>query len=115
PLDRPHVEDLGHERVARLGALDRDGTGRAVDPREVDLGHEVVLAPDLAGEAVVRLEGDDVAGLDLQHGPEVGPERPDDVATWDSVLRHRASPSRPRRTRGSCPRSCQAAPGPGRS
>ena len=79
PLDRAHVEDLGDERVARLGALDRDRAGGAVDPREVDLGDEVVLAPDLAGEAVVRLEGDDVAGLDLEHRLEIRAERPDDL------------------------------------
>ena len=66
PLDRAHVEDLGDQRVARLGALDGDRPGRAVDPREVDLGDEVVLAPDLAGEAVVRLERDRVARLDLR-------------------------------------------------
>jgi hypothetical protein len=34
PLDRPHVEDLRHERVARLSALDSHRTGRAVDPLE---------------------------------------------------------------------------------
>ncbi len=81
PLDRAHVEDFRDERVAGLGALHGDRAGRAVDPREVDLGHEVVLAPDLPGEAVVRLEGDDVAGLDLQHGLEAGPERPDHLVT----------------------------------
>jgi len=81
PLDRAHVEDLHHERVAGLCPSNRDRAGRAVDPREVDLGHEVVLAPDLPGEAVVRLEGDHVAGLDLQHGLEVGPERPDHLVT----------------------------------
>ena len=90
----PHVEDLGDERVARLGAPHGDRPGRAVDPREVDLGDEVVLAADLAGEAVVRLERDDVAGLDLQHRLEVRPERPDDLVARDSVLRHRQSPGR---------------------
>jgi hypothetical protein len=79
PLDRPHVEDLRDERVARLGALDSHRTGRAVDPLEVDLGDEVVLAADLAGEAVVRLEGDGVARLDLEHGLEIRAERPDDL------------------------------------
>ena len=79
PLDRPHVEELHDERVAGLGALDGDGPGRAVDPLEVDLGDEVVLAADLAGEAVVRLEGDGVARLDLEHGLEIRAERPDDL------------------------------------
>ena len=42
-LDRLDVEELDDERVARLGAGDRDGPGRAVDALEVDLGDEVVL------------------------------------------------------------------------
>jgi hypothetical protein len=89
PLDRPHVEDLGDERVARLRAAHRDRPRGAVDPRQVDLRHEVALAADLPGEAVVRLEGDRVAGLDLQHGPEVGPERPDHLVTLQAMVRHR--------------------------
>ena len=94
PLDRAHVEDLGHERVARLGPADRHRAGRAVDPPEVDLRHEVVLALDLPGEAVVRLEGDDVAGPDLEHRLEIGPERPDHLVTREPVTgrdRHQAS------------------------
>ena len=43
PLDRPHVEDLGHERVARLGAAHGHRPGGAVDPPEVDVGDEVCL------------------------------------------------------------------------
>ena len=85
PLDRAHVEDLGDERVARLGAPHGHRARGAVDPREVDFGDEVVLAPDLAGEAVVRLEGDDVAGFDLEHRDEVGAERPDDLVPGDAV------------------------------
>ncbi len=87
PLDRAHVEDLDDERVAGLGAADGDRPCRAVDPGHVDLGDEVVLAADLARETVVRLEGDDIAGPDLQHRLEIGPERPDHLATRESVLR----------------------------
>src|SRR5581483_6080557 len=96
--------------VARLCAPHRDRAGRAVEAREVDLGDEVVLAPDLAREAVVRLEGDDVAGLDLQHRLEVGPERPDHLVTrQEMLLRHPAAqPPRPRPRPG--PRRA-AAPG----
>ena len=47
---------------------------------------EVVLRRDLPGEAVVRLEGDRRAGLDLEHRLEVGPERPDDLVTADPVV-----------------------------
>jgi hypothetical protein len=85
PLDRPHVEDLGHERVARLGPSHRDRPGRAVDPLEVDLRDEVVLAADLAREAVVRLEGNGLAGVDLQHGLEVRAERPDHLVAREPV------------------------------
>ena len=41
---------------------------------------------DLPGEAVVRLERDRRAGLDLEHRLEVGPERPDDLVTADPVV-----------------------------
>ena len=58
---------------------------------EVDLGDEVVLAADLAREAVVRLEGDDVAGLDLEHRLEVRPERQITWSRGDSVLAPRQS------------------------
>src|SRR4029077_2345025 len=94
PLDRPDVEDLGDERVARLGAAHGDRPGGAVDPLEVDLCYERVLALDLARDAVVRLEGDGLAGLDLEHRLEVGPERPDHLVTREPVRgrdRHHAS------------------------
>src|SRR5262249_13729647 len=89
-----HVEDLRHQRDARLGAAHGDRPRGAVDPLEVDLGDEVVLAADLAGEAVVRLEGDGVAGLDLEDGLEGGPERPDHLVARPPVPgsgRHQAS------------------------
>jgi hypothetical protein len=86
PLDRADVDDLGDQRVTRLGTLDCDRAGCAVDAVEVDLRDQVGLGADLAGEAVVRLEGDRVAGRDLQHGPEVGPERPDHLVTRQAVL-----------------------------
>ena len=85
PLDRTHVEDLDDERVARLGALHRHRACRAVDARHVDRRDQVVLASDLAAEAVVRLEGDDVAGLDLEHRDEVGAERPDDLVPGEAM------------------------------
>src|SRR2546421_8056845 len=81
PLDRLHLEDLGDQRVARLRALHGHGPGGAVDSFQVDLRDEVVLGADLAREAVVRLEDDRLAGLDLEHRLEVGPERPDHLVT----------------------------------
>jgi hypothetical protein len=81
PLDWADVEDLHDERVAGLRAANGDRAGRTVDPRQVDLRHEVVLASDLAGEAVVRLEDDGVAGLDLEDRLEIGSERPDHLVT----------------------------------
>ena len=77
PLVRPHLEELDDERVAGLRAADRDRAGGAVDAVEVDLRDEIGLGLDLAGEAVVRLERDHLARLDLEHGVEVGAERPD--------------------------------------
>jgi hypothetical protein len=87
PLDRAHVEDLRHERVARLGAADRHRPGRAVDPLEVDLRDEVVLAADLAGEAVVRLERDGLPWIDHEDRLELGPKGPDHVLAGES-MRH---------------------------
>ena len=82
----PHLEQLDHERVARFGAPDGDRPGCAVHALEVDLGDEVVLRLDLPGEAVVGLERDDFAGLDLEHGAEVRAERPDHLVASDPVL-----------------------------
>ena len=59
------------------GASDRDGPVALLIRRRSISVDEIVLAADLAREAVVRLERDDVAGLDLQHRLEVRPERPD--------------------------------------
>ncbi len=84
---RPDLEQLHDQRVARLRPSDRDRPGRGVDPLEVDLRDEIGLALDLAREAVVRLEGHDRAGLDLEHGLQVGAERPDDLVTTDPMLR----------------------------
>jgi hypothetical protein len=53
---------------------------------EVDVGDEIVLAADLAGEAVVRLERDRVARVDLEHRLELGPERPDDRVAGEPVV-----------------------------
>ena len=72
---------------ARLGPAHGDRSRRAVHAVEVDLRHEVGLGADLPGEAVVRLEPDHRAGLDLQHGLEIGPERPDHVVPTDAMLR----------------------------
>ena len=76
-LVRSHLEELDDERVAGLGAADRDRARGAVDAFEVDLRDEIGLRPDLPGEAVVRLERDHLARLDLEHGVDVRAERPD--------------------------------------
>ena len=110
PFDRPHVEDLRDQRVAGLRARDRDRAGGAVDPRHVDPGDEVVLAPDLAREAVVRLERHHFAGLDLQHRDEVRPERPDRPRPAEMRCGHVATlPSRPRRRPAPCHAAARAA------
>src|SRR5207245_5352080 len=59
---------------------------RRVDAREVDVGDEVCLGLDLASEAVVRLEADDGARLDLEHGLHLRPEGPDDLIPGDDVI-----------------------------
>ena len=97
--------DLGHERVSRLGAAHGDRPGRAVHAGEVDLGHEVLLGPNLAGEAVVRLEGHNRPGLDLEHGLQIGTERPHDVVPGKTVV------SRDRQRQSSSPIKHLADPG----
>src|SRR5215203_7269118 len=81
-----------------------DWAGCAVDALEVDPGHEVVLGGDLPGEAVVGLEANDGAGLDLEHRLQVRAERPDDLVSPDDVVGrdcHRSGPvCRRRRGRG---------------
>jgi hypothetical protein len=92
-LDRPHVEDLRDEGVPGLGSAHGHRTGRAVHALEVDLGDEVVLGRDLPREAVVRLEGDRLTGIDFEHGFEVRAEGPDDLVPPDAVAdrgRHQA-------------------------
>ena len=81
-----HLEDLDQQRVARLGTANRDWPGCPVDAVEVDVGDEVVLGLDLAGEAVVRLERDDGTRLDLEHRLQRGAEAPDDVVARNEMI-----------------------------
>ena len=71
------LEQLDDERVAGLGAAHEDRARRGVDALEVERREEIRLGRDLPGEAVVRLERDDLAGIDLEHRRQVGRERPD--------------------------------------
>jgi hypothetical protein len=80
------LEQLDDQRIARLGAAHRDRPGCAVDTREVDVTDEIGFRLDLPGEAVVRLEADDRAGLHLEHWLEVGPEAPDHLVACDDVI-----------------------------
>ena len=86
PRGRADLEQLDDERVARLGAAHRYRPGGAVDAREVDVADEIGFRLDLPGEAVVRLEADDRAGLHLEHRLEVGPEAPDHLVARDDVI-----------------------------
>ena len=65
------------------GSAPRTATGPVallMRPRSMSVTRSA-LARDLAGEAVVRLEGDDVARLDLENGLEIGAEGPDHLIT----------------------------------
>src|SRR5262249_23514391 len=99
-LDRLHLQDLDDQRVAGLGASHGNRSGGAVHPFEVDAGDEIALALDLAGEAVVRLQRDDGAGLDLEHGLHVGADPPDALVAChtnrhqSTVLRNASTASR---------------------
>ena len=72
------------------GSAPRTDTGPVallIRPKSM-LGDEIVLAPDLPREAVVRLERDDVAGLDLEHRLEIGAEGPDHLVTREPMTCH---------------------------
>ena len=60
------VEDLHHERVARLRPLDVERSGQRVVP--LDLGQRVARLLDHVAEAVERLRVDDVARLHGRDG-----------------------------------------------
>src|SRR5919197_3639369 len=85
-LDRVDGQELDDEGIAGLRTSNRDRAGCAVHPGHVDRGDEVRFARDLAGEAVVRLERDDLARLHLGHRLEVRAEAPDDLVARDPML-----------------------------
>ena len=84
------LQDLDNQRVARLGAANGHRPGGAVDAVEieirVDVADEVLLARDLAAEAVLHLEADDGAGLDLDDRGHVRPEGEDNLLVRERVL-----------------------------
>ena len=68
------VEQVDHQQVAGLGALDADRAGQEVDDRQVDVAHVVggIVVLDEAAGPVVGLDDEVVAGLDRGDHRDVG-------------------------------------------
>src|SRR5215211_1100540 len=82
----PDIQDLDYEAVAGFCATDGDWAGGRVHLREVDVCDQVVLGLDLAREAVVGLEGDDLPRAYLQHGLHLRAEGEDGLLLRDGVI-----------------------------
>src|SRR5215211_9484268 len=80
------IQDLDHEAVAGFRPTDGDRAGGGVHLREVDVCDQVVLGLDLAREAVVGLEGNDLPRAYLQHGLHLRAEGEDGLLLRDSVI-----------------------------
>src|SRR5215218_9165281 len=80
------IQDLDHEAVAGFCASDGDRTGGRVHLREVDVGDQVVLSLDLAREAVVGLEGNDLPWAYLQDRLHLRAEGEDGLFLRDGVI-----------------------------
>ena len=72
-LQRTDVEQVDHQQVAGLGALDADRAGQEVHDRQVDVAHVVggIIVLDEAAGPVVGLDDEIVAGLDPGHDRNV--------------------------------------------
>src|SRR5215212_1269096 len=82
----PDIQDLGHEAVAGFRATDGDRAGGRVHLREVDVGDQIVLGLDLAREAVVGLEGNDLASAYLKDRLHLRAESEDGLLFRDGVI-----------------------------
>jgi len=85
---RSHIQQIDHQDVARLDALDMDGAAQHVDDAQLDVLDvgRVVVVLDLSVRPVLALDAEDVARLDRDDGGDIGVPA---VVSGDLLLRHR--------------------------
>ena len=68
-LQRADVEEVDHQEVTGLGALDADRAGQEVHDRKIDVSHVIgrIVVLDEAAGPVVGLDDEIVARLDPRH------------------------------------------------
>ena len=73
-LQRTDVEQVDHQQIAGLGALDADRAGQEVHDREIDVAHVIggIVVLDEAAGPVVGLDDEIVARADPRHHRNVG-------------------------------------------
>ena len=73
-LQRADVEQIDHQQIAGLGALDADRAGQEVHDRQIDVAHVVggIVVLDEAAGPVDGLDDEIVAGLDPLHDRDIG-------------------------------------------
>ena len=71
---RTRIENIDHEQIARLRALDADRAGEEMHDRQIDVAHVVgrVVVLDEAAGPVIGLDDEVVAGLDPRHHRHIG-------------------------------------------
>src|SRR5579863_3728536 len=73
-LLRPNVEQIDHQEVAGLGALDADRPREEVHDRQIDIAHVVgrIVVLDEAAGPIVGLDDEIVARIDPRHDRHIG-------------------------------------------
>ena len=73
-LQRTDVEQIDHQEIAGLGALDADRAGQEVHDRQIDVAHVVggIVVLDEAAGPVIGLDDEIVAGIDPRHDRNIG-------------------------------------------
>ena len=72
-LQRADVEQIDHQEIAGLGALDADRAGQEMHDRQIDVAHVIggIVVLDEAAGPVVGLDDEVVARLDPRHDRNV--------------------------------------------
>jgi hypothetical protein len=72
-LQGTNVEQIDHQEIAGLGALDADRAGKKVHDRQIDVAHVVggIVVLDEAAGPVIGLDDEIVARLDPRHHRDV--------------------------------------------
>ena len=73
-LQRTDVEQVDHQQIAGLGALDADRAGQEVHDRQIDVAHVIggIVVLDEAAGPVIGLDDEIVARVDPRNHRDVG-------------------------------------------